>query len=257
MTRKLHPSARTNPRLRREIQQSGESNRALAARHGINEKTAAKWKGRQTTSDARMGPKQRVSTVLDVAEEALIVVFRKRTRLPVDDCLACLKPIIPALSRSALHRCLQRYGVSRVPKGQREKPPNAESWEECHFNLEIHALPEEIGGSYLCFEISELATCVFAQCVDGVSEFAAAEFLEALIEHAPFTILFIDTNDHEAFAGADESPGDPKHPLGKHPFRKACRENSIHHYARESTNPAPKMITKGWRGFRARQRRSR
>jgi hypothetical protein len=256
MTRKLHPSARTNPRLRREIQQSEESNRALASRLGLNPKTTAKWKGRRTTSDARMGPK-RPATVLKEFEEALIVVFRKRTRFPLDDCLPRLKPMIPALSRSALHRCLKRYGVSRVPKGQREKPPNAESWEECHFNIEIHALPEEMGGSYLYFAISELATCVFAQYRDEVSEFAAAEFLEALIKHAPFTIQFIDTNDHEAFAGSDESPGDPEHPSEKHPFRKACQENSIHHYAKESTNPAPKMITKGWRGFRAGHRRSR
>jgi hypothetical protein len=256
MTRKLHPSARTNPTLRREIQQSGESNRALGSRLGFNPKTVAKWKGRRTTSDARMGPK-RPATVLKGFEEALIVVFRKRTRFPLNDCLARLKPMIPALSRSALHRCLKRYGVSRVPKGQREKPPNAEPWEECHFFIEIHALPEEMGGSYLYFAISELTTCVFAQPMEGVSEYAAVEFLEALIKHAPFTIELIDTNDHEAFADSPERRWDAKYPSRKHPFRKACRENSIHHYAKESTNPAPKMVTKGWRGFRARHRHSR
>jgi len=54
---------------------------------GVNPKTIAKWKRRRTTSDARMGPKKPVSTVLSAAEEALIVVFRKRTRFSLDACL--------------------------------------------------------------------------------------------------------------------------------------------------------------------------
>jgi DNA-binding transcriptional regulator YiaG len=48
MTRKRHPSARTTRAMRREIQQSEESDRALAARLGINPKTVAKWRGRRT-----------------------------------------------------------------------------------------------------------------------------------------------------------------------------------------------------------------
>jgi hypothetical protein len=102
MTRKLHPSARTNAALRREIQESSETNKALAARLGLNLKTIAKWRSRPTTSDARKGPRP-VSTVLSATEEALIVVFRKHTRFTLDVCMGFLKPRIPALTRSALH----------------------------------------------------------------------------------------------------------------------------------------------------------
>jgi hypothetical protein len=42
MTRKLHPCARTNAALRREIQESSETNKALAVRLGRNIKTIAK-----------------------------------------------------------------------------------------------------------------------------------------------------------------------------------------------------------------------
>jgi hypothetical protein len=122
MTRKLHPCARTNAALRREIQESSETNKALAARLGRNIKTIAKWRSRATTSDARKGPRP-ASTVLSATEEAVIVVFRKHTRFTLDVCLAHLKPRIPALTRSALHRCLKRYGVSRVPQGLAETPP--------------------------------------------------------------------------------------------------------------------------------------
>jgi transposase-like protein len=64
--------------MRREIQQSQESLRALAARLGVNPKTVAKWRGRRSTQDARKGPKRPVSTVLNLAAEALIVVYRRR-----------------------------------------------------------------------------------------------------------------------------------------------------------------------------------
>ena len=110
----LHGSARTTAAIRAAIQRSQESLQTLAVRHGINPKTVAKWRKRTTTTDAAMGPTP-VSTVLTVAQEAIIVAFRKHTLLPLDDCLYALQATIPHLSRSALHRCLQRHGISRLP----------------------------------------------------------------------------------------------------------------------------------------------
>ena len=111
----LHGSARTTPCVRAELQASQESGRALAARYGLNPKTVRKWPKRTTTVDAPMGPKVPKSTVLTPAEEAIVVAFRQKTMLPLDDVLGCLKDTIPNLSRSALHRCLQRHGISRLP----------------------------------------------------------------------------------------------------------------------------------------------
>lgn len=62
------------------------------------------------------------STVLSEAEQAMIVAFRRHTVLPVDDCLYALQPSIPNLTRSALHRCLQVHGNSRLPDVEGEKP---------------------------------------------------------------------------------------------------------------------------------------
>src|SRR5258708_35455497 len=81
----LHGSARTTPRLRAEFQASKESSRALAARYGLNAKTVRKWRKRTTTADAPMGPKKPTSTVLTPAEEAIVVAFRQKTLLPLDD----------------------------------------------------------------------------------------------------------------------------------------------------------------------------
>jgi hypothetical protein len=63
-----------------------------------------------------MGPSRPRSTTLTEAEEAIVVEFRRRTLLPLDDVLGCLRESIPKLTRSALHRCLVRHGLSRLPK---------------------------------------------------------------------------------------------------------------------------------------------
>src|SRR3712207_9109520 len=65
-----------------------------------------------------MGPNRPRSTVLTELEEAIVVEFRRRTLLPLDDVLGCLRESIPRLTRSALHRCLVRHGISRLPRGE-------------------------------------------------------------------------------------------------------------------------------------------
>jgi transposase-like protein len=75
---------------------------------GINPKTVAKWRKRETVEDRKTGPKEPRSTVLSETEAAAVVVFRRHTLLPLDDCLYALQPSIPHLTRSALHRCLLR-----------------------------------------------------------------------------------------------------------------------------------------------------
>ena len=53
----------------------------------------AKWRKRNTVEDAPMGPRQPHSTVLTAEQEAMIVAFRQRTLLPLDDCLYALQYI--------------------------------------------------------------------------------------------------------------------------------------------------------------------
>src|SRR6476660_2633421 len=64
----LHGSATTTEAIRRAIQNSQESLRQLARRHGINQKTVAKWKNRTSVADLPTGPKEPKSSVLSVEE---------------------------------------------------------------------------------------------------------------------------------------------------------------------------------------------
>ncbi len=118
----LHGSATTTEAVRRAIQNSQESLRALSQRYGSNQKTVAKWKKRTSVQDLPTGPKEPKSSVLTIEEEAIVVAFRRHTLLPLDDCLYSLQATIPHLTRSSLHRCLQRHGISRLPEVTGDKP---------------------------------------------------------------------------------------------------------------------------------------
>lgn len=118
----LHRCARTTEAVRRAIQDSQKSLTALAEQYGINPKTVAKWRARKTVQDAPMGPKEVRSTTLSQEEEAACVAFRQYTLLPLDDCLYALQASIPKLTRSSLHRCFQRHGISRLPDVEGDKP---------------------------------------------------------------------------------------------------------------------------------------
>ena len=122
MNRGRCAGSRTTFAIRREIRRRrDEPSRKLALSLWLDPKTVDKWKRRETANDAPIGPKRPVSTVLSATDEALIVVFRKHTRLTLDESLARLKPLIRKLSRSALHRCLKRYGLNRIPGGGAKK----------------------------------------------------------------------------------------------------------------------------------------
>ena len=96
-----------------------------------------------------MGPKERRSSTLSALEEAAIVALRVQARLSLDDVFVALKDVIPHLTRSSLHRCLQRHGISRLPKADREKPKRFKAYEIGYFHIDIAELRHE-GGKAHC-----------------------------------------------------------------------------------------------------------
>ena len=147
----LHGSARTTEAVRRAIQHSQESLRVLAKRYGINQKTVAKWKRRTAVKDLPTGPKGAHSTILSVEEEAIIVAFRRHTLLPLDDCLYALQATIPHLTRSSLHRCLQRHEISRLPEvtGDKEPKKKFKTYPIGYFHIDIAEVRTAEGKLYL------------------------------------------------------------------------------------------------------------
>jgi hypothetical protein len=127
----LHGSATTAAAVRRTIQHSKESLRALAKRYGINQKTVAKWKGRTSVADLSAGLKEPRSTVLSVEEEALVIAFRKHThaaarRLPLRASASNPAPE-PRLARPLSVR-LEADAIA----GRRRDHDNQPAPETCH-----------------------------------------------------------------------------------------------------------------------------
>ena len=147
----LHKCARTTEALRRAIQVCEESIAALAKRYDLNPKTVHKWKRRPFTHDERMGPKNPGSTVLTVEEEAIVVAFRQMTLLPLDDCLYTLQSSIPRLTRSTLHRCFWRHGISRrLPEVEGGKPEKKKfkAYPIDYFHIDIAEVHTQEGKLY-------------------------------------------------------------------------------------------------------------
>ncbi len=108
-------SATTMHAVRAALQRSQASLSELSREFGIDAETVATRRKRATVEEPNAGPREPRSTVLTEAEEARIVAFRRPTLLALDDCLYALRPTIAHLTRSTLHRCLQRQGISRLP----------------------------------------------------------------------------------------------------------------------------------------------
>src|SRR5271156_1779535 len=163
----LHGSATTTEAVRRAIQHSQESLSGLAKRYGVNPKTVAKWKARSSVSDLPTGPKQPRSTVLSAEEEAVVVAFRRHTLLPLDDCLYALQPTIAHLTRSSLHRCLQRHAVSRLPEIEGDKPSKKKlkSYPIGYFHIDIAEVQTAEGKLYLYVAIDRTSKFAFVQLV--------------------------------------------------------------------------------------------
>ena len=183
----LHGSARTTPRIRAELQAAQTPSRAIALQYGINPKTVLKWRRRSTTADATMGPKQPRSTVLTPAEEAIIVEFRRRTLLPLDDVMGCLKDTIPNLSRSALHRCLQRHGISRLPKAEvAETRKRFKTYEIGYVHIDSCELRHADGKLVMFLAIDRVSKFTYVEFHDHAGKMEGAAFLKNVVAAFPY-----------------------------------------------------------------------
>ena len=236
----LHGSARTTPRVRAELQASQAPTRALAAQYGLNPKTVAKWRGRTTNADAPMGPAQPRSTVLTEAEEAIVVEFRRRTLLPLDDVLGCLRETIPALSRSALHRCLVRHGISRLPQDE-EKTSKRKRFAETaigYVHIDACELRLAEGKLFMFLAIDRVSKFTHVAFFDANTKMNGAAFLREVVEAFPYRIHTVLTDNGIAFADLPRNRNGPtRRYLGAHIFDRVCHEHGIEHRLTKPYHP--------------------
>jgi transposase InsO family protein len=235
----LHGSATTTEAIRRAIQHSKESLRALARRYGCNQKTVSKWNKRDSVADMPTGPSEPRSTVLSTEEEAIIVAFRRHTLLPLDDCLYALQATIPNLTRSSLHRCLQRHGISRLPDVVGDKPAKKKfkSYSIGYFHIDIAEVQTAEGKLYLYVAIDRTSKFAFVQLVEKASRTTASAFLEALITAVPYKIHTVLTDNGIQFRFPPRYADGPTARYITHMFDMRCREHGIEHRFTKINHP--------------------
>jgi transposase InsO family protein len=235
----LHGSARTTEAVRRAIQHSQESVRALARRFGVSPTTVQKWRKRTTTADAKMGPKEVRSTVLTPEEEAIIVAFRRHTLLPLDDCLYGLQPTIPHLTRSSLHRCLERHGISRLPEidGDKRQKKRFATYPIGYFHIDIAEVRTEEGKLHLFVAVDRTSKLAFAKLEEKANIYTASDFLRALVAAVPYQIHTVLTDNGVQFCDAPHNRTGPTAMFRVHRFDRVCREHGIEHRLTKPNHP--------------------
>lgn len=200
---------------------------------GINVKTVAKWRKRNNVQDAAMGPKAAHSTVLSVEEEAVIVAFRRHTLLPLDDCLYALQPSIPHLTRSSLHRCLQRHGISRLPEVEGDKPKKKfKRYPIGYFHIDIAEVRTGEGKIRLFVAIDRTSKFAYVELHERAGKMVAAQFLRNLIAAVPYKIHTILTDNGIQFTNRKQDTF-----AFEHIFDRVCREHEIDHRLTKVNHP--------------------
>lgn len=230
----LHKRATTTHSTRAAIQRSKATVAELSELYNINAKTVLKWKHRDSVEDAPMGAK-RLRTVLTPANEEMICAFRKKTLLSLDDCYIALKEFIPALSRSNLHRCLKRHGLSVLPKEAQEKRKTQfKKYEIGFFHLDICEVRTGEGKAYIYVAIDRVSKYVYAEIHSSATSSASSQFLANLIRSVPYKIHRILTDNGIQFTyRLMKKP--PKNKV--HPFDQCCQDNHIQHRLTQFRHP--------------------
>lgn len=235
----LHGCATTTEAVRRAIQHSKESLRALSKRYGINPKTVAKWRKRSSVVDQPTGPSRPKSSILSAEEEAVVVAFRRHTLLPLDDCLYALQATIPHLTRSSLHRCLQRHGISRLPQVDGDKPNKRrfKAYPIGYFHIDIAEVRTAEGKLCLFVAIDRTSKFAFAELHRKATTSVAVAFLKALINAVPYKIHTVLTDNGIQFADLPRNRSKPTAIWRGHPFDRACNEHGIEHRLTKPNHP--------------------
>jgi hypothetical protein len=187
-----------------------------------------------------MGPVRPRSTVLTEAEEAIVVEFRRRTLLPLDDVLGCLRESIPKLTRSALHRCLVRHGISRLPKDGESTSKRGRFAETRigYVHIDHCELRLAEGKLHMFLAIDRVSKFTYVAFFDAATKMNGAAFLREVIAAFPYAIHTVLTDNGMAFADLPKNRNGPtRRWLGAHIFDRVCREHSIEHRLTKPYHP--------------------
>jgi len=231
---RLHANATTTPKTRAYIQNSAAPAATLARELGVSERTVARWRNRDDVSDRSHRP-HRIATTLSPVEERLAVELRTSLGLPLDDIVEVLRRCVnPRLSRSAIHRCLKRHGVSARPKLAKEPVSAFEVETPAGFiHLDIKYLPPlRSKRAYAYVAIDRATRFVYVEILYDRTGETAAGFIERFLGSFPVEVHTVLTDNGSEWTDrfAVKKKGKPvDKPSGQHPVDRLCAARGIAH----------------------------
>ena len=237
----LHANATTTPKTRAYIQTSTASVAELVAELGVSDRTVRRWRGRTTTADRSHRPK-RMAISLTVLEEELVRELRTRLDLPLDDIVEVMRRCMnPKLSRSAIHRCLQRHGVSQRPKPEKPQPGRFEEATIGFIHVDLKHLPAlERRKSYAFVAIDRATRYVYLEIHPRRDASTSEAFLRRFLAHFPHAVHTILTDNGSEFTdrfAVDMKGKSEGKPSGNHCFDRVCAEAGIEHRLTKPFHP--------------------
>lgn len=128
---------------------------------------------------------------------ARAVTGRRYTLLPLDDCLYALQPTIPHLTRSSLHRCLQRHGIGRLPdvEGDRPAKKKFKTYPIGFFHIDVAEVRTEQGKLHMFVAIDRTSKFAFVELHEKATTAVSRDFLLRLIKAVPYKIHTVLTDN--------------------------------------------------------------
>lgn len=125
--------------------------------------------------------------MLSVEDGTVILAFRRQTLLPLDDCLYALQPTPLYLTRSSLHRCLQRHGINRLPEVEEDKPARRKfkAYPIGYYHVGIAELRTAEGKLYLFLAFDRTSKIAYAELHAKAGTTESAHFLHNFVATVP------------------------------------------------------------------------
>lgn len=232
MNIRLHKQARTTPAIRREIQESSLSERALAEKYSISRATVRKWKQRQSVEDQSNRP-HAVHSALSPIEELFAIGLRRCLLLPLDDLLLVMRVFFHAnVSRSALDRCLRRHSISRLSplsnQGENRGRKICGPGEVALVYIDLSPLLKASQQRLLYMGVDQASRWLYGEIRPAHS---STTFLQNLFHLAPFKVTAVHTASNSEYIIS--TPESQQHALDaekQHPFTQLCSQSNLHHH---------------------------
>jgi transposase InsO family protein len=256
MSTRIHPQARTTPKIRQEIKASGLTAHEAARVFNITKATAAKWLKRDDVQD-RSHRAHTLHTTLSAAQEAIVLSLRQTLYLPLDDLLYITRQYInPDVSRSGIARLLKREGMARledvIPAAEGETISAKKTFKDyepgfVHIDIKyLPQMPDETSRRYLFVAIDRATRWVFMHIYGDMTDESSVDFLRRLKLASPIKISKILTDNGSQFT--DRFAAKDKKPSGQHAFDKACAAIAIEHRLAPPRHPQTNGMVERFNG---------